>query len=119
MNEFEIEVRERRNLCRSAGRRVCGAKSRRCSLPSDRMTQAQWKRKNGPVATVRLGQPMTWADYEKLDDGLRWCWLEDLMKAGLDGQSIADMLGVDRDRAVAEVCRLKLARRKERSNGRI
>ena len=117
MNEFEIEVRERKRLCRGAGRRVCGAKSRRCSLPSDRLTNAQWRRKNGPVCTVRLGQPMDWEAYERLDDDLRWKWLDSLLKTGIDGQSLGDMLGVGQEQALAEVCRLKLNRRKERRYG--
>lgn len=112
MNAFEQEIRNMQELSRSARRRVSRARSRRCSLPSDRLTEAQWRAKNGPVRTVRLGRPMDWADYQQLDDSLRRCYLQDLLeRCGISGEELGAMLGTDWETAREEVRRLRLGGR--------
>ena len=114
MNGFEQDLRERTSLSRSASRRVCGARSRRCSLPSDRLTPAQWRAKNGPVRSVRLGVPMTWGDFLKLDDELKNGYLRDLGRKGLSLDQIARMTGTDGETLGRELDRLGWKIRGER-----
>ena len=51
---FVQDSKEKKAIGRGARHRVRGSKSKRCSLPSDGMTHAQWKRSNGPVITYNL-----------------------------------------------------------------
>ncbi len=54
MGEFEYDVRQRSSIAHSAARRK--GRGRKCTLPSDYLTPAQWRSKNGPVIII---QPKT------------------------------------------------------------
>lgn len=56
---FVQTSRERKNLSRSARHRVSGAKSRKCTLPSDALTAAQRRRLNSEVKTYTLNEQHT------------------------------------------------------------
>ncbi len=71
MTEFYDYVREQKQAASGARHRVCGSKSKRCYLPSDHMTQAQWKKKNGEVVSVNLSQPMNWAAFSGMANDLK------------------------------------------------
>lgn len=71
MHDFYFDVKEKKKLVPSARRRVCGSRSKKCSLPSDNLTPAQWKKKNGSIITMNLNIPMTWEEFKKLPDDLQ------------------------------------------------
>ena len=108
MNEFEREVRARKELCRGARHRVCGAKSHRCALPSDNLTENQWRARNGPVQTVRLGEPMEWTELQQRYECLRRCYLAHWLEQGMSAEKLAGLLGTDRQTLLAELARLRL-----------
>ena len=95
MNDFDYDVMQKKNIARGAYHRKGGSKSKKCSLPSDLLTPAQKRALNGPVTTVKLGQPMSWEAYKSLSDTLKKEYLEDLIASyQVNGTEIGRMLGV-------------------------
>ena len=56
-----------------------GSRSKRCSLPSDNLTPAQLKRRNGPVSTYKLDAPMRWDDFRAMPEDLQKQYLVGLV----------------------------------------
>lgn len=78
--EFNAEVRNRKSLVASARRRVCGSKSKYCGLPSDYMTQAEWKKKNGEVVVMNLNVPQTWGQFKSMPVDLQQEYIDKCIK---------------------------------------
>lgn len=107
MTDFDYEVRQKKSLVPSARRRKGGSKSKRCSLPSDNLTEAEKRKLNGPVCTVKMGQPMTWAELKGLPDTLRRPYLQNLVDTYEASQRmLGGMLGVSQATTGAELRRL-------------
>ena len=95
MNDFDFDVMQKKNVARGAYHRKGGSKSKKCSLPSDLLTPAQKRAMNGPVTTLKLGQPMAWEAYKTLSDTLRKEYMEDLIASyQVNGAEIGRMFGV-------------------------
>ena len=60
MNDFDYDALQKKRIASGAFHMKRGSRSKRCSLPSDNLTPAQLKRRNGPVSTYKLDQPMSW-----------------------------------------------------------
>lgn len=73
---FKDSVRERKSLVASARHRVCGSKSKRCSLPSDNLTPAQRNKLNGEVRVYTINKPMTWEQFTAMPKDLRQAHLD-------------------------------------------
>ena len=58
MNDFDFENMQKKRIAQGARHRVCGSKSRKCSLPSDLLTAAQKRKLNGPVERYDMGKPI-------------------------------------------------------------
>lgn len=71
MNDFDFDVMEKKRIAASARHRVCGAKSKRCFLPSDTLTPAQLAKRNGPVETFILSGPMDWDMFDQMPQDLK------------------------------------------------
>lgn len=78
MGIFDETVRERRSLVASSRRRIGGNRSRRCSLPSDGLSQVQRGRLNGPVRTYALSRPMSWEQFQAMPADLQKRYLSRL-----------------------------------------
>lgn len=76
MNDFDFDAMQKKRIAGNARHMKNGSKSRRCSLPSDHMTHAQWKRRNGPVYTVSLNQPMSWDAFKCLTLDLQQAYID-------------------------------------------
>ena len=76
MNDFDFDALQKKRIAGNARHMKNGSKSRRCSLPSDHMTHAQWKRRNGPVYTVNLNQPMSWDAFKCLTLDLQQAYID-------------------------------------------
>ena len=107
MTDFDYEVKQKKSLVPSARRRKGGSKSKKCSLPSDNLTEAEKRKLNGPVCTVKMGQPMTWAELKGLPDTLRRPYLQNLVDTyEASWRMLGDMLGVSQVTAGNELRRL-------------
>lgn len=73
------DIKEKKAAARGAFARKRGSKSKRCSLPSDHLTPAQLKRRNSPVSTVKLNQPITYAEFQTLTPSLKFLYLDNLI----------------------------------------
>ena len=78
MNDFDYEVMQKKRIARGAAHMKRGSKSKKCSLPSDHMTPAEWKRRNGPVSTYKLDAPMSWEQFREMPFDLRKKYLNNL-----------------------------------------
>lgn len=95
MNDFDYDVKEKKKIARSARAVKRGSRSRKCSLPCDHMTPAEWKRRNGEVSTYQLGGPMSWAEFKKLPKDLQKQYIENLQREyRANFPAIAAMFGV-------------------------
>jgi hypothetical protein len=95
VNDFEYDVKQKKDIARSAAHRVCGSKSTKCGLPSDHLTAAQKQALNGPVVSVNLKSPMTWRSFKALPDHLQReyiCYMKDTY--GTSDRMLGDMFGV-------------------------
>ena len=77
---FVTDLRERKSAARGAAHRKCGAKSKRCTLPSDHLTPTELKRRNSPVSTVQLNKPLTYANLKALPPTLQFEYLDHLIQ---------------------------------------
>lgn len=76
MNDFDFDVMQKKRIANSAARMKRGSKSKKCSLPSDHLTPAQWKRRNGPVNTYSLNQPMDWGTFKSLPVDIQQSYID-------------------------------------------
>ena len=107
MTDFDYEVKQKKSLVPSARHRKGGSKSKKCYLPSDNLTEAQKRKLNGPVYTVKMDRPMTWGELKGLPDTLRKQYLTGLIDTYEASQRmLGDMLGVSQATAGTELRRL-------------
>lgn len=95
MTDFDYECSVRKNLARQAKYRKNGSKSKKCSLPSDRMTTKQWKERCGPVMSYNLGSPMDWETFKAMPASLQAEYISNLQKKyGATASDIARMFDI-------------------------
>lgn len=70
-NPFYDDVKSRKAEAAGARHRVCGAKSKKCSLPSDNLTDAQRRKLNGPVRAYNVKLPMRWGEFKAMPTDLQ------------------------------------------------
>lgn len=91
---FVDQQRERKSAARGARHRVCGSKSKRCTLPHEYLTPAQMKRRNGIVNTYSMNAPHTKAELSGWSQDLRREYFTGLMQRYCPTNAqLADMLG--------------------------
>lgn len=95
MTEFEYDCYRKKNVAHSAARRKGGSKSKKCSLPSDHMTQKQWNERCGQVMSYNIGRPMAWAEFSQLPKDLKEEYMNNLIeKYNANARTIAEVFGV-------------------------
>ena len=94
MTDFDYDVKQKKDIARSAGKKVSGAKSRRCSLPHDGLNSKQLEALNGPVKSYNLSKPMTWAELKAMPAELQKEYLRKLgVRFNPTSYALAEMLG--------------------------
>ena len=68
---FSQTSRERKRIAAGAYHKKGGAKSKKCSLPSDRLTPKQLRGMNSEVETYKLGKPMGWIEFFGMPEDLK------------------------------------------------
>lgn len=76
MNDFDFDVMQKKRIANNAAHMKRGSKSKKCSLPSDHMTPAEWKRRNGPVSTYSLNKPMDWGTFKSLPVDIQQSYID-------------------------------------------
>ena len=95
MNDFDYDALQKKRIAAGAYHRKNGSKSHACTLPSDHLTEAERRKLNGPVVTLRLDEPMTWADFLALSDEHKRLYLGHLMDRYRPScRALGEMLGV-------------------------
>ena len=95
MNDFDYDVLQKKRIAAGARHMKRGSRSKRCSLPSDNLTPAQLKRRNGPVSTYKLDAPMRWDDFKAMPVDLQKQYLTNLVEAyGATNEMLGDMFYV-------------------------
>lgn len=80
MNDFEWDALQKKRIAAGARHMRRGSKSKKCALPSDYMTQAEWRRRNGKVSTYNLNQPMNWTEFRNMPVDLQQGYIESLQR---------------------------------------
>lgn len=80
MNDFDWDVLQKKRIARGAAHMKRGSKSKKCSLPSDRMTTAEWKRRNGTVNTYNMNLPMSWGAFKMMPPDLQQSYIDRLQE---------------------------------------
>ena len=95
MNDFDYDVLQKKRTAAGARHMKRGSRSKRCSLPSDNLTPAQLKRRNGPVSTYKLDEPMRWDDFKAMPADLQKQYLTNLVETyGATNEMLGDMFYV-------------------------
>ena len=95
MTEFDYDCYRKKSVAHSAARRKCGSKSKKCSLPSDHLTQKQWKERCGQVVSYNINKPMLWAEFSKLPKDLKEEYMNNLIeKFNANARTMAEVFGV-------------------------
>ena len=95
MNDFDYDVLQKKRTAAGARHMRRGSRSKRCSLPSDNLTPAQLKRRNGPVSTYKLDEPMRWDDFKAMPVDLQKKYLTNLVETyGATNEMLGDMFYV-------------------------
>ena len=89
-NPFYDDVKSRKSEASGARHRVGGSKSKKCSLPSDHLTDAQKRKLNGPVRAYNVKTPMSWDEFKSVPTDLQQAHVAFLQDAfGVSGNDIA------------------------------
>lgn len=92
---FKQTAAERKRIGRGDFNKKRGSKSRKCSLPHDRMTEKEWKRMNSEVVSYQLGKPTDWETLKSWPEDVQKTYLSGLRKTyGVGAKDIGEMLGV-------------------------
>ena len=95
MNDFDYDALQKKRIAAGARHMRRGSRSKRCSLPSDNLTPAQLKRRNGPVSTYKLDEPMRWDDFKAMPVDLQKKYLTNLVETyGATNEMLGDMFYV-------------------------
>lgn len=74
------DIREKKSAARGARARVSGSKSKYCGLPSDKLTAAQLKRRNGPVLTYNTSKCLSYEEFRRLPDDLQRTYISTISR---------------------------------------
>ena len=95
MTDFDYDVMQKKRIASQAKYRKRGSKSKKCNLPSDGMTNKQWKELCGPVATYKMNEPLKWEELKSYPDDVQREYVTGLRnKYGVTSRCVAEMLGL-------------------------
>ena len=104
MNDFDFECRERKRIAQNARRMKNGSKSKKCTLSTDYMTEAQWKKKNGEVKTMNMNQPVTYEQLKSMTPDLQKEYIDKMIsRFGCNLTALAKFFGLDA-KGISKLC---------------
>lgn len=87
---LQQEIKEKKAAGRGAYHKKSGAKSKKCTLPSDHLTKKEREKLNGECVTYNLGKFMTWEEFIQMPDDLQLKYVNSLVHrfdVGMNGIS--------------------------------
>ena len=106
MHDFDYDAMQKKRIARGASHMKHGSKSKKCTLPSDYLTDAQKRRLNGPVSTYKLDEPMSWESFKAMPEDLQKKYILNLQETY---QANNDMLGKMFGVTGVSVCKMRHA----------
>ena len=95
MTDFDYDCMQKKRIANSARRQKKGSKSKKCTLPSDRLTHKQWKERCGAVMSYNFGSPMKWEDFKQMPERIQAGYITNLQeKYSATATDLAKMFGV-------------------------
>lgn len=95
MSDFEYDCLQKKRIAGQAKYRKRGSKSKKCNLPSDRLTHKQWKDKCGPLMRYNMNEPMSWNDFKQMPVDIQSAYIIGLQeKYGATAVDLGNMFGV-------------------------
>lgn len=92
MTDFDYEIMQKKRLARNKFHNA-RYKHGGCHLPHEDMTPAQLKRRNGPMVTYSMNQPMSWNEFKSMPHDLQQQYLDGLhTRFGVGPSDIAKSL---------------------------
>jgi hypothetical protein len=93
---FRETEKERKRLARGAYSKVSGAKSKKCKMPSEYLTEGERKKLNGPEESYNLNKQYEWEEFKKLPVDIQQLYMQNLIdKHGARAEDIAAYLGTN------------------------
>ena len=106
MHDFDYDAMQKKRIARGAAHMKRGSMSKKCTLPSDYLTDAQKRRLNGPVSTYKLDEPMNWESFKAMPEDLQKKYILNLQETY---QANNDMLGKMFGVTGVSVCKMRHA----------
>lgn len=92
---FRQDIKEKKSMLSGARSLKRGARSKKCSLPSDSLTASQKRAMNGDVQVYRMNAPMTWNEFKKMPQEHQESYIVILkQKYGVNLPQLGAMFGV-------------------------
>lgn len=92
---FHKQSKDAKRLARGAYAKKGGSRSKKCTLPSDRLSVKQRKELNGPVMIYNVRRPMKWKEFKELSKDLQIEYLQFLvLDKKARGIDVASMFGI-------------------------
>lgn len=120
---FVSDSREKKSVARSAVHRRGGSKSKKCTLPSDYLTEKQRKELNGAVESFDLNKFYTWTEFVTLPPDIQVEWMNHMIAKYDCGftaiaQTVLDITGSAVRQYLAQKGTLaRIAKKKGRTSG--
>lgn len=76
---YNKDIKDRKRAAYGARAKKGGSRSRRCSLPSDNLSEAQRRKLNSSVFSIKINQPMDYALLKTLAPTLQFLYLSHLI----------------------------------------
>ena len=90
---YREDVKEKAITARSS-HKIGSSRRKRCTFSTDRMTQKECEKLNGPIHTITPGKPMTWGAFRSIPDTLQTKYIKDILeKYKVGPNAIARMFG--------------------------
>jgi len=110
MNDFDYDVLQKKRVAAGARHRVNGSKSKYCGLPSDRLSAAELKKRNGECRSFRMDAPCTWEQFKVMPDDLKQEYVTRLQELyGANNTMLGEMWGVSNVTVYAVLKRIGVA----------
>lgn len=92
---YNTDIQDRKRTASGARAKKGGSRSRRCPLPSDKLTKTQLQKLNGSVESIKLNMPMDYARFKELTPTLQFLYLDHLVNEyNARRVDLCSMLGV-------------------------